>query len=126
MVKVIYLAKLDSKLKRLETEMIIKCPKCGIEYSYGRNICHICEDHFIFFGAFFKGNRQEYQWNCDTKILSTDSKYSHFKSKDKMDLENVELIMEQKRSYEWNCDPVLRVMHNSLHDKKLVYSFIYE
>lgn len=106
--------------------MIIKCPKCGIEYSYGRNICHICEDHLILFGAFFKGNRREYQWNCNTIMLSADPKDPYFKSKDKIDLDDAELIMEQKKYYEWNCDPALRVMKISFNDKNAAYSFMYE
>ncbi len=47
-------------------ELIIKCPECGLEYSYGRNICHICGKLSIFFGAIFKGDRTEYAWNCVT------------------------------------------------------------
>ena len=44
--------------------MIIKCPDCGLEYSYGRNICHVCGDNPIFFGAMFNGERTNYKWNC--------------------------------------------------------------
>ncbi|MHA2288437.1 MAG: hypothetical protein ACXABG_06590 [Promethearchaeota archaeon] len=46
--------------------MIIKCPDCGIEYSYGRNICHKCGDTSIFFGTIFKGDRTDRKWNCST------------------------------------------------------------
>ncbi|NHJ22361.1 MAG: hypothetical protein EAX91_15555 [Candidatus Lokiarchaeota archaeon] len=46
--------------------MIIKCPECGLEYSYGRNICHKCESNTILFGAIFEGPRQTYQWNCES------------------------------------------------------------
>jgi hypothetical protein len=45
--------------------MIIKCPNCRAEYSYGRNICHICDNSIIFFGAIFGKKRKNYQWNCD-------------------------------------------------------------
>ena len=46
--------------------MITKCPNCGVEYSYGRYICHICDSSIIFFGAMFGKKRKNYQWNCDT------------------------------------------------------------
>ncbi|MFX0074011.1 MAG: hypothetical protein ACFE96_01105 [Candidatus Hermodarchaeota archaeon] len=48
--------------------MIIKCPECGLEYSYGRNICHICERNTILFGSIFIGPRQTYQWNCESQF----------------------------------------------------------
>ena len=50
--------------------MILKCPDCGIEYSYGRSICHICGDTKIFFGAMFKAKRTDYKWNCATSFES--------------------------------------------------------
>ena len=46
--------------------MITKCPNCGAEYSYGRYICHSCDNSIIFFGAMFGKKRKNYQWNCDT------------------------------------------------------------
>ncbi|MFX0048751.1 MAG: hypothetical protein ACFE8G_11365 [Candidatus Hermodarchaeota archaeon] len=52
--------------------MIIRCPECGLEYSYGRNICHVCERNTILFGAIFKGPRQTYQWNCEDRFNSED------------------------------------------------------
>ncbi|MFX0009731.1 MAG: hypothetical protein ACFE9R_05400 [Candidatus Hermodarchaeota archaeon] len=53
--------------------MIIKCPECGLEYSYGRNICHACESNTILFGAIFTGPRQTYQWNCDSQFSSEET-----------------------------------------------------
>ena len=50
--------------------MIIRCPECGLEYSYGRNICHVCETNTILFGAIFIGPRQTYQWNCERQFDS--------------------------------------------------------
>jgi hypothetical protein len=43
--------------------MIIKCPDCGIEYSYGRNLCHVCSDTPLFFGTMLNGDRTEHIWN---------------------------------------------------------------
>ena len=45
--------------------MIIKCPDCGIENSYGRNLCHVCNENKFFFGAIFNEPRKAYKWNCD-------------------------------------------------------------
>jgi hypothetical protein len=56
--------------------MIIKCSDCGLEYSYGRNLCHTCNFNTIFFGAIFKGDRKEYKWNC-----ATGNKYADLPSK---------------------------------------------
>ena len=53
--------------------MIIRCPECGLEYSYGRNICHVCESNTILFGAIFKEPRQTYKWNCDSQFYSEES-----------------------------------------------------
>ena len=44
--------------------MIIKCENCGIEYSYGRNVCHKCGDNTLFFGAIFREERTEHKWSC--------------------------------------------------------------
>jgi len=49
---------------------MIRCPECGIEYSYGRNLCHACENKTIFHGSIFFEQRKEYAWNC----TSTDVK----------------------------------------------------
>ncbi len=47
--------------------MIIQCPNCRAECSYGRYICHICDSNIIFFGAMFEKKRKNYQWNCNTE-----------------------------------------------------------
>ena len=44
--------------------MIIKCKECGIEYTYGRKICHVCGDNTLFFGAILNNNGSEHKWNC--------------------------------------------------------------
>ncbi len=44
--------------------MIIKCKDCGIEYSYSRNICHMCGGNTLFFGAIFEEELSERNWNC--------------------------------------------------------------
>ncbi len=84
--------------------MLIKCSKCGLEYSYARNICHICGDNLIFFGALLNGNRREYRWNCEKNSNYTVSKYRHIESKTGINLEDAEYIMEQRIEREWNSN----------------------
>jgi len=59
--------------------VIIKCKDCGIEYTYGRSICHVCGDKTLFFGAIFNKERSEHSWNCESgaeyiEILAGESK----------------------------------------------------
>jgi hypothetical protein len=89
--------------------MIIKCPKCGIEYSYGRNICHICKDHSIFFGAIFKGDRNAHPWNCENEMNLATSDNGFIKSKTQLDSDKCELKFEEINSYKWNCDLSFRI-----------------
>ena len=83
--------------------MLIRCPKCGLVYSYFRNICHLCEDHSIFFGALFNGNRREYQWNCDKNSIPAELKYTPIESKTKLNSEDAEIILKQRIERKWNC-----------------------
>jgi hypothetical protein len=43
---------------------MIKCPKCGEEYSLGRKIYHSCEGFSMYHGALLCGDRIERPWNC--------------------------------------------------------------
>lgn len=101
--------------------MIIKCPACGIEYSYGRNICHICDGHCIFFGAILKKERTEHEWNCLTKRTIASSDKIKIKKRTFKDFDDYELILEEIKPHEWNCNPALRI---SSQEKGL--SYLYE
>jgi hypothetical protein len=85
---------------------LIKCPKCGIEYSYGRKLCHACKDMIIFSGAILDEDRKNYTWNSsciDEKLYNTNvSEVTKC-----LDLKKVEPIL-----YEWNfeCNKRLRTM----------------
>jgi hypothetical protein len=60
---------------------MIKCPECGIEYSYGRNLCHACENKTIFHGSIFFEQRKEYAWNCNcTDVKATKPSKKEFPS----------------------------------------------
>ncbi|MFW9770901.1 MAG: hypothetical protein ACFFEO_01855 [Candidatus Thorarchaeota archaeon] len=103
--------------------MMIKCPSCGIEYSYGRNICHMCEKYCIFFGSIFNLGRTERDWNCNTKkTLASLDNFPH-KSKIVRELDDYELILEKTKPYQWNCDPALKI---SIQDKGMSYYHLYE
>jgi hypothetical protein len=83
--------------------MLIRCPKCGIVYSYARNICHLCEDHSIFFGALFNGDRREYQWNCNKNSIPRELSYNHICSKTSLDTPDADIILEKRKERKWNC-----------------------
>jgi hypothetical protein len=84
--------------------MLIRCPKCGLVYSYVRNICHLCENHSIFFGAIFNGNRKEHQWNCDKNSISTELKQSFDDPNTKLNLEiDADIIFKERIDHKWNC-----------------------
>ena len=104
--------------------MIIKCSRCGLEYSYGRNICHICKNNSIFFGALFKGDRQEYQWNCITNVKNFTSDRKLFNHE--LNTQDADLIMQEIHPHKWNCDPTLQVYKISSPEMKLSYELIYE
>ena len=44
---------------------MVKCPKCGEEFSLGRRLVHKCESFSIYHGALCSENRIEYPWNCN-------------------------------------------------------------
>ena len=83
--------------------MLIKCPKCGLIYSYVRNICHLCKDHSLFFGALFNGDRREYQWNCDKNSIPGELQCNSIESKTKITSEDVNIILEERIERKWNC-----------------------
>ena len=83
--------------------MLIRCPKCGLAYSYVRNICHLCKDHSIFFGALLNEERREYQWNCEINSIPAELKHSPTESKTKQKLEDAEIILEQRIERKLNC-----------------------
>jgi hypothetical protein len=48
---------------------MLRCEKCGKEYSYGRKIHHECGENLINHGVIFEHSRMAHDWNC----LSDDS-----------------------------------------------------
>jgi hypothetical protein len=48
---------------------MLRCEKCGKEYSYGRKIHHECDGNLITHGVIFESSTMSHGWNC----LSDDS-----------------------------------------------------
>ena len=48
---------------------LLRCEKCGKEYSYGRKIHHECDENLITHGVIFESSTMSHGWNC----LSEDS-----------------------------------------------------
>jgi len=44
---------------------LVKCPKCGMEYSLGTRIYHSCEGYSICHGVVFGDDRVCRPWNCN-------------------------------------------------------------
>ena len=80
--------------------MIVKCPECGIEYSYGRNLCHVCNHNTIFFGSLFNKRRNPSRWNCEDILCDRDNLEQR---SEKDGYENKEITMEVITSHQWNC-----------------------
>ncbi|MFX0081137.1 MAG: hypothetical protein ACFE94_05230 [Candidatus Hodarchaeota archaeon] len=45
---------------------MVKCSKCGEEYSLGRKIYHECKEYSIFHGAVCSERCIEHPWNCNS------------------------------------------------------------
>jgi len=44
---------------------LVKCPKCGMEYSLGTRIYHSCEGYSLCHGVVFGDDRVSRPWNCN-------------------------------------------------------------
>jgi hypothetical protein len=45
---------------------MVKCSKCGEEYSLGRKIYHECKENSIIHGAICSENCIDRPWNCNS------------------------------------------------------------
>jgi hypothetical protein len=106
--------------------MIIKCPECGIEYSYGRNICHVCDNNIILFGSIFFPSQKFRNWNCLEKSCNDSDTIKEIgKSEIKSEeTDNKEVIMQEISRYKWNC--FKSVEFTTEVDRKVNLVYIYE
>ena len=75
--------------------IIVTCPKCGAEYSLGRQIYHSCEGFSIEHGVIFNDDRENRPWNCHSideidknilNILQVNDKISYRELAEKLKL----------------------------------------
>jgi hypothetical protein len=78
---------------------MIKCPECREHFSYGRKIS-CCNS--IHFGAIFKAEGKNYQWNC-SRIGTKSSNISRQKLSSNKILKMREVGKEKKNNSQWNC-----------------------
>ncbi|MHA2390982.1 MAG: hypothetical protein ACXAEX_03360 [Promethearchaeota archaeon] len=98
---------------------LIQCPTCGVEYSYGRSICHTCEENSIPFGKIFEAKPKLRRWNCDTAMACIELLDS--------DLDTIELIVEEEphleklenSKHEWNTISAIKFNNIQMDEKKI-------
>lgn len=91
--------------------MLINCPDCGEEYSYGRKICHTCKSNSIHFGRIFEKEQKECRWNCNTALACfklMDNELNAVESVIDNTLESSDLEIKIENNHEWNCDTAIR------------------
>lgn len=87
-----------------------KCPHCGEEYSYGRCICHICEDNSLPFGKIFDQQGNIHKWNCGTSLACTELLESDLDSIKSFCNEvpnaTTKIEVTAHNVHKWNCEPL--------------------
>jgi len=83
---------------------LINCPVCKATYSYGRFICHSCEDNSICFGKVFEDEQKIYKWNCNTTIISMELMKRELRSMESIIEKSTKSHLKINKYYEWNCD----------------------
>lgn len=110
--------------------MLIKCPDCGEEYSYGRKICHKCKCNSIHFGRIFENGQKEYKWNCNVAMACFELMENELESLESVidkTVDSSELEMKVVTHYEWNCDTAIRFNnHIQINKRKINFFPIYE
>ena len=97
---------------------MIKCLKCGDEFSYGRKIC-CCNS--TYFGMVFNDNKKDYKWNCNTGMAS------HISTDLSEEVISELSIIDYKKPiyYDWNCETSMRLRNQKKIEEK-IYVLIYE
>ena len=97
---------------------MIKCLKCGDEFSYGRKIC-CCNS--TYFGMIFNDKKKNHKWNCNTAMTS------HIPAdSSEEDISEISIIdYEKPIYYDWNCETSMRFKNLKGFVEK-DYALIYE
>jgi hypothetical protein len=105
--------------------MIIKCSECGIEYSYGRNICHKCDNKTIFFGSLLHQYRSYHNWNCEDSHVCLETPLTQIRGVQHIidDNKNNEIILIETLHHKWNCSEELQLSDNELKRPSCLYMY---
>lgn len=105
---------------------MIKCPACKTVYSYGRFICHNCEDNSLYFGKIFEKKQKVYKWNCNTTIISMELMKRELKSIESIIEKSAKFDLKKKKHYEWNCDYTMKFNNIQIPGRNSSSVHIYE
>ena len=105
---------------------MLRCPACKAEFSYGRFICHNCEENSIYFGKIFKNKQKVYKWNCNTAKISMELMKRELKSIDSIIEKIPKIDLKENEQYEWNCDYTKRINNIQISERRSNFFHIYE
>ena len=105
---------------------MIKCPVCKATYSYGRFICHNCEDNSMCFGKIFENEQKIYKWNCNTTIISMELMKRELKSIESIIEKIPKIKLKENEQYEWNCNYTKRINNMQISERRFNFFHINE
>ena len=108
---------------RTHSLKMIECPKCGVEYSYGRSICHTCEENSLPFGKIFKPVQRTYRWNCNTAMTCFELITSEVETIETIVTEQSHREELKRTDYKWNEISAINFNNTAIDRKKglLIY-----
>ena len=95
---------------------MIECPDCGERYSYGRQICHICEGNSIPFGKVFEPKHKARRWNCNTTMACIELLSSDLDTAESIVKKLPQLEKLEKTEYNWNITNSLHVNERKINN----------
>lgn len=107
-------------------KLLIKCPVCEKEYTYGRKICHICKGNSIFFGKIFENEQKSYKWNCNTAMSYIELIESKRNTLEQFIEKTTDNEILSKKNYDWNCETANKLVKNQINERKINHFSIYE
>ncbi len=105
--------------------MLIKCPDCEEEYSYGRNVCHSCKGNSIYFGKIFENEPKSYKWNCNTTMPYMKLMESEIKIMEPLIEKTTDKEILSKYNHDWNCETAKKLIKNHINGRKINQSFFF-
>ncbi len=106
--------------------MLIKCPVCEKEYTYGRTIYHICKGNSICFGKIFENEQKSYKWNCNTAMSCIELIESKRNTLEQFIEKTNDNEILSKNNYDWNCETANKLVKNQINERKINLFSIYE